>query len=384
MGNPWVKRLLPLVIVIVAVLLGRSLMIFKPSLPHRDKAQVSTYVDVQVVHLRSLPMSVNSQGTVTAKRNIEWASKVSGRVIWVAPEFAEGAAVAAGTTLLKLDAIDYRVMVAEAEASLADANLALTEERNELRRGNSYRADNQQDAKANLRQPKLAQVESKVNAAKERLLQAQADLEATEVKAPFAAIIDNKQVDLGQYVSAGSPLFSLLSTDVAEVRLPITSTDIQFITAAKKPDGQLPTVILSSNFGRHQQQWHGQLVRIERRVDADTRTFFAVAAVDQPYAASHGVALSTGLFVDAVIEGITIDNASRIPHSALHDETYVYLVIDGQLTRRAVTVLRRERESVVISSGLDDGDKLVLNKLDLMVEGMSVIANVSPSASAIQ
>ncbi len=373
MSHTRVKRLLPVIIIALAVLLGQGLMALQGNPSKKTKVEVSPNVEVLTINRGRQQLYVNSQGTVSAKRTIAWASKVAGRVVWVAPEFMEGTEVAEGVLLLKLDPIDYRVAVANAEASLADANLALTEERSEFRRGTNYRASQQQSAAGSLRQPKLAQVEARVKAAQETLRQAQQDLAATEIKAPFAAIIDNKQVDLGQYVTPGNTLFNLLSTDKAEVRLPITPASIGFIHIAEEGESLLPKVELMASFGRIKRYWQGRLVRVESRVDSDTRTFFAVAEVDQPYNETiHGSALPVGLFVDATIEGVSIADGVRIPVAALHDNHFVYLVDDGLLQRREVQVLQREDQTVVISGGLDDGDQLVMTKLDLMVEGMHV------------
>ncbi|ARN74927.1 efflux RND transporter periplasmic adaptor subunit [Oceanicoccus sagamiensis] len=373
MSQVWLKRLLPVAIIIVAVLIAQAMIALQTAPAKKPNVQPSPNVEVSTIKNGPLTLSVRSQGTVGARRTIEWASEVAGRVIWVSPSFVEGAHIEAGTLLMKLDPTDYQVALAEAEASVADANLSLTEERNEFRRGTTYRSNNKQSATASLRQPKLALVEARYKAAEEKLKQAKADLAATEIRAPFDAVVDNKQVDLGQYVSSNAVLFTLYSTNTAEVRLPVTAAEIYFIEAIPAEGGELPKVELSANFGMTRQQWQGRLVRIERRVDANTRTFFVVADVDQPYnAEQYPIPLSVGLFVDAVIDGITIESGVRIPRSALHGDNFVYVVDNSTLVSRQVTVARRERDAIVISDGLKDGDQVVMTKLDLMVEGMQI------------
>ncbi len=373
MSQVWLKRLLPVAIIVIAVLIALGLKALQAPPVKKPNVQPSPNVEVRTIQRGPINLSVSSQGTVGARRTIEWASEVAGRVIWMSPDFVEGAHVNSGTVLMKLDPTDYIVAVAEARANLADANLSLTEERNEFRRGTTYRANNQQAAASSLRQPKFALVEARYKAAEEKLKQAQADLAATEITAPFDAVIDNKQVDLGQYVATNSPLFSLFSTNTAEVRLPVTAAEIYFIEAIPAAGGEMPEVRLSASFGISRQQWTGRLVRIERRVDANTRTFFVVADVDKPYDTErYPIPLSVGLFVDAEIDGIVVDNAVRIPRSALHGDNYVYVVNDNSLSRRAVTVARRSKDTLVISDGLNNGDQLVTTTLDIMIEGMGV------------
>ncbi|WP_101757658.1 efflux RND transporter periplasmic adaptor subunit [Oceanicoccus sp. KOV_DT_Chl] len=372
--NSRLKRFLPVLIIIAAILIGRGMVLMQSAPAKKVRVEPRPHVEVLTIQRSPIQLTVNSQGTVQAKRSIEWASKVAGRVTWVAPEFVEGAAVAAGQLLLKLDPIDYQVAVAQAQSSLADANLTLTEERSELRRGNAYRSSNQQADNNSLRQPKLEQVEALVKAAQEKLRQAQADLKATEITAPFTSVIDKKQVDLGQYISAGATLFNLLGTDIVEVRLPITATDIGFIHLPKAGDNDYAPVQLNASFGHVLQSWQGKIVRVERRVDSTTRTFFVVAEVDSPYDENlHAVPLSLGLFVDANIQAEKLASGVRVRRDAIHNNQYVYLVEDEKLKQRRVTVARREVDSVVITDGLYDGDQLVLTKLDLMVDGMPVM-----------
>ncbi len=374
--KPTLKFALPVLIVVAAAVVGNLLGLLKSDPPRSPKTAPRPNVEVVTVSHGPVRLQLSSQGTVSPRRQIEWGSEVAGRVIWVSPAFVEGGAVVAGDTLLKLDPTDYRVAVAEAQAAVADAKLTLAEEQSELRRGNSYRANNQQEALANLRQPKLELVEAQLKAAEEKLLQAQKDLAATEIKAPFAGVIDNKRIDMGQYVSTGAALFNLLGTDTVEVRLPITATDISYIPGPEANISQtVNNVLLSTRFGRFQHQWRGRLTRIEQRVASDTRTFFAVAEVDRAYDQTrHSAPLSVGLFVEASIEGAVLEDSVRLPRSALHDDRYVYLVVEGHLQRQNVEVVRSERDSVVISHGLENGDQLVTSRLDLMVDGMQVTA----------
>ena len=152
MSKSWVKVLLPVAIIVAAILVARGLSLFKSHPPHHPQVPSSPTVEVRLIQPAPMQLYVQSQGTVTAKRQIEWASEVAGRVNWVSSSFVEGGLVAAEELLLKLDPTDYKVAEAEALASLAEANLALTEERNEYRRGTNYRANTQQDINTGLRQ----------------------------------------------------------------------------------------------------------------------------------------------------------------------------------------------------------------------------------------
>ncbi|MEP5569547.1 MAG: efflux RND transporter periplasmic adaptor subunit [Halioglobus sp.] len=346
---------LPLLVLAVAAVIAYALIGSRPPLPQRESTVTIPIVDVYEVRPAPVPVSIESRGIVTPRRNIELVTEVSGRVVWVDPGFLQGEEVTEGQLLLRIDPIDYEVALSAAQAALASAELSLAE------------------VKALVKKAAIAEAEAGVVAAQDRLRQAKTDLANTQVKAPFNAVVDIKRVDLGQYVQAGSALMKLLSTGVAEVRLPLLASDVPFVKYGQNADGSWQQLTLTATFGNVQHSWNARLARLERRVDEQTRVFFLVAQVDQPYDKSlHTHILAMGLFVEARFEGAPIADAVRLPRSALHQQSFVYIVADGKLTRRDVTLVRREGDSVIVGEGLQAGDQVVLSRLDLMVNGMAV------------
>lgn len=327
----------------------------RSELPQRDTVAIPPLVEVLTVEPGSVTVTIVSRGTVRAKHDIELVSEVSGRVIEVAPEFVEGGAVLQGLPLLRIDPIDYEVALSVAKAGLASAELSLAEVQVVLMRA------------------AIDEGKAQVQASKDRLRQAEVDLQNTTIAAPFDAIIDSKRVDLGQYVQAGTAIMRLLSTGSVEIRLPVLASDIGFLSYGKSADGSWPKALLTANFGNIDTQWIARLVRLEQRVDEETRVFYLVAEVDSPYDTSrHPNPLTVGLFVEADIEGKPIPNAVAIPRSALYGDNTVFVIEQGSLRRQHVAVLRRTQDSIIVGDGLSAGDQLVLSRLDTMVDGMPV------------
>ena len=355
MQNKWMRGLLPLLILAAAAAIAVLMVKSRPELPRRDAVASVPVVEVMVVEPGPVETTVHSRGTVAATMDIELVSEVSGRIIWVAPEFLDGAAVTRGTTLLRIDPIDYEVAVSTARAAVASAELSLAEVQVVVKRA------------------AIDEAQAQLRASRDRLRQAEADLANTTIVAPFDAIIDTKRVDFGQYVQAGSGLMRLLGTDTVELRLPLLASDIPFVRYGKSADGSWPQATLTARFGAIERSWPARLVRLEQRVDEQTRVFYLVAEVDRPYDTTrHEWPLSVGLFVEAEIQGMEIPRATRLPRSALHDNDTVFLLEGEGMHRRAVTVLRRERDSVIVGEGLASGDRVILSRLDLMVDGMPV------------
>jgi RND family efflux transporter MFP subunit len=278
------------------------------------------------------------------------AAQVTGRIIWKSEQFEPGVVVAADTPLLRIDATDYRLALAEARQALASAELALA------------------DARALRQSARVEEAEAVAAAARARIERAERDLDNTEIRVPFDAVIDEQLVELGQFISTGTRIGRILGTARAEVRLPIPPQDIFFLDG----DSQAP-VRLSSTVGASPSSWEGTLTRIEARVDEQTRVFPAVVSVQRPLdRARHAQPLPFGLFLRAEIPGRAIADAVRIPQSALHGESDVFLFQDGTLRRVAVEIARISGGRALVTAGLSEGDAVVTTRLDLMFEGMQV------------
>ncbi len=355
MKNPWMKGLLCALIIAIAAVIAVVMVKSRPDISRRAAEAPLPAVEVMTSQPASVPVTVNSRGTVIPRRDIQFASEVSGKIIEATDDFVEGGRVVQGQTLLRIDPIDYEVARSEAEAALASARYSLAE------------------VQVVVMKAAIEEAEARVQAAQDRLRQAEDALAKTTLKAPFDAIVTEKRADLGQFLQPGTVVARLLSTARVEVRLPVLAADLPFISYGQAPDGSWPTAQLKARFGDTEHHWEARLVRLEQRVDEQTRVFYLVAEVDQPYNLDrYATALSVGLFVEASISGKAIDNAVRLPRAALHGDGFVYIVDQGMLRKRPVELLRREADSVIVGKGLSSGEQVLLTRLDLMVDGMAV------------
>ncbi len=344
----------PVAVLAAAAVIALWMVKSRSELPMREAEVDLPLVQTVVVHPGPVPVTIRSRGTVSPRWSTELVSEVSGRVIWAAPEYRQGGQVLEGQELLRIDPIDYEVAVSDARAALASAELSLAE------------------VQVVRKQAAVEEAQARVEAARARLRQAETDLRNTHIRAPFNAVVDVKRADLGQFVQTGTGVMRLLSTDVAEVRLPVLASDVPFVRFGEDAAGDAYPVTLTASFGSSDYSWQGELERLEQRVDDETRVFFLVVEVERPYDSSrHQRPMNMGLFVEAEFPGEDILNAVRLPRSALHNGNQVYVVRDGRIYRREVSLLRREQDSVVVR-GLEDGQRVVLSRLDLMVDGMAV------------
>ncbi len=372
------RRTLPLAILALGIGAAALLIATRPRVaPIPPEARVPL-VRVLEVEPQTLRLSVHTHGEVRPRTESDLVPEVSGTVRWISPSLVSGGFFAAGEPLLRIDRLDYEIALEAARATRARAESDAARAERELER---QRTLAQRDIASAAR---LDDAESAARSAAAALRQAQAarvqaerNLERTELRAPYAGRVRSAQVDLGQFVSRGAPVARIYAVDFAEVRLPIPDDALAHLDLALLPGEELPgpEVRLRADFAGRLQQWTGRVVRTEGELDPKTRMVHVVARVDDPYRpAEPGAApLSVGLFVDAEIAGREVENAVRIPRAALREGARIWVAdAEDRLRILPVEVVQRGRDEVVIRGALAPGTRVILSALAVPVEGMPV------------
>lgn len=378
-------RMLP-PIVVLAVSAGICYWIFWSEPEPRKFPQRVTLPEVSVYKLEPVDYQVwlRSQGTVQARTESSLISEVRGRVVGVSPSFRAGGFFEKGETLLEIDKRDYETAVISAEATLARARLALAEEEaNAAQARTDWERLNPGIEPPELvsREPQLAQARADVASAKARVDNARLNLERTTISASYAGRILEKSVDMGQFVNSGSVLAEIYAVDYAEIRLPLSEREIGYIDVPElyrdesDPVHAMPKVALTTTIGNSILEWSGRIVRAEGAFDVQSRQLFFVAQVDDPYRKQGDgrPPLKVGSFVQARIEGKIIEDVIVIPRELYRKNEYVVVIEeDGTLRRKSIEIEWSDEESLVVSSGLNPGDRVCLTQLSFPSEGMKV------------
>lgn len=376
------RFVLPLGLLVVAVAIAAAFVLnSRPLMPRPPEAPP---ISVRVVEVEPAPvrLTVHAQGTVSPRTESELVPEVSGNVVWMSPSLVSGGYFEAGDTLLRIDARDYETAVSRAEATLdrarADDELARFEfERatDLFARGLISQADREsKERAARVAQSALADAELVLGTARR-------DRSRTELKAPFSGLVRSEQVDLGQFVSRGSAVARVYATDYLEVRLPIADQELAYLNIPLNHRGEFadedsPAVRLSADFAGVDQRWDARLVRTEAEIDPGTRMVYAIARVDSTALRGAGdMSPPVGLFVEAEIDGLELEDVVVLPRSALRSGEYV-LVVDSEnrVRIRQVEVLRVYRDEIYVTAGLAPGERVSTSMLQTVVEGMRVQA----------
>ena len=377
------KFMLPLFLIIGSVVTVIALVAYQKSqtAERKEDTQKAVLVDTIDAEVQSLNFTVNSQGTVRPRTETTLVSEVSGKIVSVAPEFVAGGFFREGEVLLQIDPSDYEAGLKRAEAALASRIAKLADEtaRSEQALKDWKNMGRQgQPTDLALRKPQMADARANVSAAEADVQKARRDLERTMITVPYDGLVRQKAVDIGQYVTPGTRLGVTFAVDTAEVRLPLTNSDLHYLdlpseTEFKSNDKSFPAVTLSAETGNGISHWQARIIRTEGVVDETSRVIYAVAQVIDPYGVlgqSHQQELKIGTFVNAEIQGLPAENVVVLPRYVLRaDNTVLVVNQDNELEILPVTVVRAEPRKVYLSQGIEGGTKVVITTLDAPVPG---------------
>lgn len=381
--------LLPVIIIAVAGLTSFALVMAKPEPEKKKAAEIARHIRAVTAHRDTVTLTVQTQGTVEAKQVIDLVPQVSGQVVYVSKKFVAGGLFKKGEIILRIDPRDYQYTVTSLEAQVAGSRQQLVREQAEAALAKSEWEELGDGGKASdltLRKPQLADVEAKVKAAEANLHVAQLNLERTEIYAPFNGLLTSKNVDLGQFISVGTKIGKFYSTDVLEVRLPMSNKDLsQFDVAGLRAGRVSLDVTLTGHFADQENHWKARVVRTEGLVNTKTRIMFVVAQLrgDQLLSVNENLPISIGQFVSAEVEGKTYGNIFRLPREVLRQGDEVLVVDkDNKLQSRKVTVVKSTRDYVVITDGLKEGDIVSTSQLGVDVDGLLVQYDLGQGATS--
>jgi RND family efflux transporter MFP subunit len=377
-----IGRFLIIGVVAAVVILAIVSLVSTAPEPERANAQPRPVaVFVEQVRSDTVALNVTSQGQARPRTQINLVPQVSGRITWVNPNFIEGGFFEAGETLIRVDDADYRLAVTRASAQVTQAEQALAREQAEsdLARSEWEELGEGDASSLTLREPQLADARAQLAAARATLQDARLDMQRTRVSAPFTGRVRTKSAGLGQYVSLGTPLGEVFSTDTVLIRLPLTDDDLGLlgipVAYNATGDDEGIAVTLTATLAGQYQEWSGRITRTDSAIDPQTRVLYAIAEVEDPYgaAAEGGAPLAVGLFVSATIEGRSVEQAYVLPRAALRGENTIFVAEEGgTLAIRQVSIITSSSDRVVVSDGVRAGDMVVVSPIRGASSGMRI------------
>jgi RND family efflux transporter MFP subunit len=382
-----IQALLSLIVLIICAFI--ALQIIENPSKARQQAQAPETrlrVNAQAIQTQNFIPMIKSYGVVKAKVSGSLISEVSGKLIYRSPKLVSGGQFQKGEKLAQIDPRQYQAELIIAEGNLANANFKLEEE---LALGQQAKTDWTRLGKAGeasplaLRKPHLVAVKAQLRAAEASLEQAKLNLEKTTIFAPYTGKVLSKFVDEGQYLSANTVVADIFASNQLEVRLPVSLLEYSFLNLPhyENSEGSVP-IQLSSRLGTEVITWPAHIVSVENFLDPQSKQLHLIAEINEQELASNykHIPLKIGQFVEAKIEGASLNQVFVIPRSALSQNEAVYLSKQERLVKQKVSVVWSDEKYAVIEGPLKDGDLLVVTPLGNPVTGTLLSVDIIESA----
>ncbi|TAK57297.1 MAG: efflux RND transporter periplasmic adaptor subunit [Bacteroidetes bacterium] len=302
-------------------------------------------VTILVLKPETFSQRVSTVGTILSNEEVEIRSEISGKIESV--QFTEGAKVKKGDILVNIndDELQARLLSAQSKLKLAD----LQQERQQQLVEKNLISQQEYDATVN-----------ELNVIKADLQLVQAQLNKTEIRAPFDGTIGLRYVSEGSYLSPTAIITTL--QDYRTVKIDFTFPE-KYAGEIREGDNIIFTAQSSTK------KYAGKVYAIAPKIDPATRTL-RIRAVSK----NEDGLLVPGGFASVEVqlkekETLTVPAFAVIPELKRHK---VFLCINNKAVEKIIEVGDRTDERLEVRSGLQPGDSLITSAILQLRAGMSV------------
>jgi len=308
-------------------------------------------VEVAAARSDTVIDAILATGQIEALQSIELRPEVEGRLVQILVR--EGSHVARGTPLFKIDDAELKAQVAQVEADRDLARQSLSRTRDLLGQKASSQAE-------------LERAEATMRSNQAQLERLKVRLDRTLVRAPFAGVVGQRFVSLGDYVNTDTKLVTLqtVTPQRASFQVPERYADQLKV-------GQRVSFRVAALPGR---QFTGTVDFVDPVVQLPGRTITVKARVPNPRRE-----LQAGMFIEARLATAVRPNAVVIPEDAilpLQGSNFVWVVTDGKAGRRQVELGVRTPGFVEVKNGVQNAEQVVVGGQERLAEGAPVQAKV--------
>jgi membrane fusion protein, multidrug efflux system len=301
-------------------------------------------------------------GTMRAVRGADLSAQVSGIVSEV--HFESGSEVAEGTLLVKLQDADDAAKLQALKATAALAQI-------------TFNRDQQQFKAQAVSKQVLDTDEQNLKSAQAQVAQQQALVEYKSIKAPFAGQLGIRQVDIGQYLSSGTPVVTLQALDPIYFDFYVPQQALDVLKA-----GQGVALETDTYPG---ETFTGSITAINPKVDPATRNVQVRASLQNP-----DRKLLPGMYASVDIHYGAAQPYITLPQTAISYNPYgdMVYIVDHQgagkdskqpaiVHQKFVTVGDTRGDQVAIMTGVSDGDEVVTAGQNKLHNGSPIVVNNS-------
>ncbi len=306
----------------------------------------ATTVEAVIADFETIEDRIFTSGSVAANEEVELSAEASGIITDI--YFEEGREVSQGDLLLKINDSQLQAQKARTQFRLNLAEQREVRQARLLERGGISQDD--YDATLN---------EVNVLRAEKQLIDAQ--IEQTEVRAPFNGIVGLKFVSVGSYISPNTRIASLQDIDPVKIDFSIPE---RFISRVNIGDA------INFTVQGYDSTFTGSVYAIEPRIDPETRTLRIRALSGNPDRLLFpGAFANITLILEEINDALMLPSISVIPEL---NSQKVFLVRDGKVEESRIRTGIRTSEKIQVIEGVAHGDTVLTTGLLQVRPGMDV------------
>lgn len=259
------------------------------------------------------PGLVRAHGQVEPKEEITVRSAATGQVVWISDRLSKGQIVRKGEILARINPVAYQSRLAQAELSLSNARLNFIRESQEAKQANENWSrsgfSGPPDSELVLRKPQMAIAKRQIDSALANVELAQNELEYCTIRSPLNALVTERFISAGEWVSQTDKIAHLFGTDTAQIEFFLDSRDVLMLN----PEYYQNSVLLMDK--SYNVSWPARLVSDGKRLLPESRLRPFICQVDDPM--NQNPPLLAGHFVAVKIIGKMRSNLLKLPQSCL-------------------------------------------------------------------
>lgn len=410
-----------------------AFVLVKSKSPMQHNATNLPSKSVNIISANKIPFRtrVTAYGNAEPAITLNSMAEVSGKISYLHPNLKAGDTIPAGTLVVRIDAKDYAVGLKQTEADLNASRSSLKElnedekttkrsltlAKKNLEVGEAEYAriqkvwdqrliakstlDAEEQKVIQLRQ-QLEELQGKINtfasrrqSVKAQIARAEQEVQnretilgRTEITLPFDARIGTVSIEKNEFVAVGSVLFEAIDLKGVEINAQLPMNSMRKLVSHLEKQANMGQQILQAGGhindrlglsasvrlvnGMKGANWEAKVLRVSESIDPTRQTLGVVVGVDNPYEKIiPGVRppLLKGMYT-AVDLYAPAHPAMVIPRKAVHQGRVYVAGADSKLEIRNVDVKLIQGDMVVIRSGINEGEKIIITDLIPVIEGM--------------
>lgn len=388
------------------------------------------YPAVRIIEVKQSPVTVTAIGYGNVVPTETWRAiaNVAGHIIEKNPNLESGEILPKGSLLLRLDPRRFELSVTDAKAEIASISTEISKlnaEQKDIQRRLEFEYQREKLSKSELERIQslfdsgsvsqsildqqrqltlshnqtvarlegslelipiqLQALNEKKKRAEVKLARAERDLKDTVFYAPYDIRINQSDVELHQFITQGQLLFSadnVASSDV-EARFPVQEFK-KVYEANITPNERLQDLrdlafsgikTELSLVGIENITWDAKLIRIANGLEPNTRSVRAVVQIENPYQnikLPNRPAIQPNMYVRVKLSASSLHSYIAVPATIISNNQVLVLDEQNKVARRSVDVRYYQDGLAIISSGLKDGEKIIVDDIPFIANGATV------------